>query len=215
MTLNCRMSRWLGTNWWGNINMISMAFCREGKDCWARPHPKQYIPVMATPLGQRPFPLTSHSQSQPTFTHTHTHKGHVLPTANIPHIFHNTSPRSAMAKLTEDCLPQKCRMKGHFLRPFGHLCQVDRWAASPCHWPFCADKVISWFLNGMTRQTHTTVSAGCYRVQNGFPTKWPAECKVYKVDNHCSIPPITLNYTAYPKCHFTKRVKYLNCTYFH
>lgn len=98
---------------------------------------------------------------------------------------------------------------------FGHLCQVDRWAASPCHWPFCMDKVLIWFSNGTTRQTRRTVSSGWYRVQNGFLTKWPAECKVYKVDNHCSVPPIPLNYTEYPKRHFTKRVKYLNCDYFH
>jgi hypothetical protein len=54
--------------------------------------------VMAPPLWQQPFTLTSHSPLQSTFIHI----GHVAPLANTPHIFHNSTLRPLMAKLTED-----------------------------------------------------------------------------------------------------------------
>jgi hypothetical protein len=107
--------------------------------------------------------LSPHITSHFPFTYT----GCVLPPANAPHNFHNTNPRPSMAKLTEDCFPQKCWRKGHFLQPFGHSCHVDRCAASPCHWPSCMDKVVFCFSTGRTDEL---------LIWLGQSAQWPAEC---------------------------------------
>ena len=136
----------------------------------------------------------------------------VLPPANAPHIFHNTTPRPLLAKFTEDCLPQKCWRKGHFLQPFGHpVTDLSAWITFYSASQLAGqDELLVWL--GQCAQRFCDKTTG--RMQSCIQWRLTvlhhhSNAKLYTVDTHCSTPPLQINHTKYPESHFTKRVKYL------
>jgi len=146
-----------------------MAFCHEAMDCQARPR------SWLLPYGTKPFPVTPRSPSQDVCCHQPTHL--IFSTILLPALNGQVYRRLFATEVLEE-------------RPLS----TAFWTS--CHWLFHMDNVLFCFSIGRTRWASHQVGTEWTTV---FWHNDRQNARVYAVDNHCSTPPLHINYTVYPE----------------